>query len=491
MMDTGILLRPARAAHHMLLMYNNHLTKKGADMKRFFHLLNRLLSILYKAFPFFVGMYCYYPVFVEQEHSFPFLDSVYSSVKLYSGAIESGVEVGALLQMARFLALAATFNIVINALDRMNDVITRLKLFSPNATVVYGDSSYVGYIYESLPPGQRIRGEEKLIGGASRYLIMFSGDNANLEFYNRNYESLKDKNVYLMLEDISRQNIENPLITVFSIAENCARQYWRDYPVIRNEKIAIIGFGDVGKNILFYGLQVNLIDPAQHLEYHIYGDGREFRREHTELDQLGPDEVIFHDDGKYEFAQMADFDRVIVCGGTQANCNIAIVSKLFVSAPVSYQIYVYAPNGDIVSNLFGKDRLICFGTTKQTASPEIIFNEKSMEAARRQHESYMKKYGGTPWEKLDAFKRYSNVSSSDYRHVINRLLEEGVSLETAAELEHIRWCRYHYLHNWKYGPAVDTAKRIHNCLVPFSELSEAEKIKDIEAIKSTAEKEYL
>ena len=286
------------------------------------------------------------------------------------------------------------------------------------------------------------------------------------------------------MEGISRQNIENPLISVFSIAENCARQYWKDYPVTCNEKIAIIGFGDVGKNILLYGLQMNLIDPAQHLEYHIYGDGRTFRREHTELGHMEPDEIIFHDDGVYEFAQMTDFDRVIVCGDDQENDNVATVSRLFVAAPVNYQIYIYTPNGDLISNLFGHDRLICFGTTKQTASPEIIFNEKSMEAARRQHEFYFKKYGGTPWDKLDAFKRYSNVSSSDYRYVIDRLLEKGVGMETVAELEHIRWCRYHYLHNWKYAPVTDPAKRLHNCLVPFSELSEAEKLKDIEAIKS-------
>ena len=74
-------------------------------MKGFFHLLNRLLSILYKVFPFFAGMYCYYPVFVEQGRAFPFLDAIYSSVKLYSGAIESGVEAGALLQITRFLEI--------------------------------------------------------------------------------------------------------------------------------------------------------------------------------------------------------------------------------------------------------------------------------------------------------------------------------------------------------------------------------------------------
>ena len=452
-------------------------------MKKILSALRRFISIMYKILPFFIGMYCYYPEFILQDRPFPFLDSIYSSIKLYSGSTESGIPVGALLQLARFLALAATLSIVINALNRMNDLINWLKLFNNRVTVVYGDSDYAEYIFESLPPRLRIRGEEKLIEGAARYLIMFADDTRNLEFYNRNYESLKDRNVYIMLEDIARQNIENPRITVFSIAENCARQYWKDYPVTGDEKIAIIGFENVGKNILLYGLQMNLIDPGQHLVYHIYGDGREFCREHTELAQMAPDEIIFHDDGSYEFAEMADFDRIIICSREEGR-NIAVASKLLVSAPIGHQIYLYAPNGDIITNLFGSERLICFGRAEETASADIIFNEKSMEDARRQHEFYFKKYGGTPWEKLDAFKRYSNVSSSDYMFTINRLLARGVSLDKIAELEHIRWCRYHYLHNWKYDPVTDSAKRVHNCLIPFSELSEAEKLKDIEAIKA-------
>ncbi len=453
-------------------------------MKKLFQLLNKTINVLYKILPFFLGMHCYYPVFVKQERFFPFLDSVYASIKLYSGSTESGIAVGGVLQTARFLALAATLSILINVLNKMNDVLNRLKLFNPNSTVVYGDSSHAGYIYESLNPVSRIRGEEKFINNASRYLLMFSSDTGNLEFYNRNYKSLKDKNVYIMLEDISRQNIENSLITVFSIAENCARQYWKKYPVTQNEKIAVIGFENIGQNILLYGLQINLIAPEQHFEYHIYGDGTGFRREHTELSQMAPDEIIFHDDGIYEFKEMADFDRIIVCGGKDENYNVTIVSKLLVSAPVSHPIYIYAPSGDIVTNLFGSNRLICFGTAKETASAEIIFNEASVEAARRQHEFYFKQYGGVPWEQLDSFKRYSNVSSSDYMYTIDRLLEKGVPLEKIAELEHMRWCRYHYIHNWRYGEDTDQNKRIHNCLIPFSELTNAEKVKDIEAIKS-------
>lgn len=454
-------------------------------MKKFFKYILDIFSLLYKILPFFIGLYCYYPFFINQkDHPYPFLDAAYASLKLYSGCTESGIVIGELLQLARFLALAATFSILVNAFNKMNGIINWIKLFNHNSTVVYGESGYADYLYKQLDRRLRIRGEEDtFVNNASRYMLMFSSDAKNLDFYNRNYEKLKDKNVYIMLDNISRQNIKNRLITVFSIAENCARQFWQNEPVEKSEKIAIIGFGNIGKSILLYGLQVNLIDPGQHFEYHIYGDGTEFRREHTELDQMTPDDIIFHDDGAYEYAEIMDFDRIIICGDMR-DSGIVTASSLIAAAPVKGRIYLYAPNGDIVTNLFGSDRITCFGTAEEIASIDIIFNEKLMEDARRQHEYYYKKYGGTPWEKLDCFRRYSNVSSSDYMNMIKRLIERGVSADRLAELEHIRWCRYHYIHNWKYDAVTDNAARTHNCLIPFNELSEEEKAKDVEAIKS-------
>lgn len=454
-------------------------------MKKFFKYILDIFSLLYKILPFFIGLYCYYPFFINQkDHPYPFLDAAYASLKLYSGCTESGIVIGELLQLARFLALAATFSILVNAFNKMNGIINWIKLFNHNSTVVYGESGYADYLYKQLDRRLRIRGEEDtFVNNASRYMLMFSSDAKNLDFYNRNYKKLKDKNVYIMLDNISRQNIKNRLITVFSIAENCARQFWQNEPVEKSEKIAIIGFGNIGKSILLYGLQVNLIDPGQHFEYHIYGDGTEFRREHTELDQMTPDDIIFHDDGAYEYAEIMDFDRIIICGDMR-DSGIVTASSLIAAAPVKGRIYLYAPNGDIVTNLFGSDRITCFGTAEEIASIDIIFNEKLMEDARRQHEYYYKKYGGTPWEKLDCFRRYSNVSSSDYMNMIKRLIERGVSADRLAELEHIRWCRYHYIHNWKYDAVTDNAARKHNCLIPFNELSEEEKAKDVEAIKS-------
>ena len=57
-----------------------------------------------------------------------------------------------------------------------------------------------------------------------------------------------------------------------------------------------------------------------------------------------------------------------------------------------------------------------------------------------------------------------------------------------SELEHIRWCRYHYLNNWKFGipengKAKDPQNRIHSLLVPNNQLSEGEQEKDRENVR--------
>ncbi len=453
-------------------------------MKKVFEKIKELFGIAYKILPLFIGIYCYYPMYAERENSiYPFWDAIYASLKLYGGSTESGVTVGGLLQFARFLALAATFSILIKIFNKMGDLVNWMKLQGVGSTVVYGDSDYAAHMYESLPPRRRIRGrDDKFIRNAARYVLLYREETAGLAFYSRHYEELKNRNVYIMLEQIDRQNIENPRLVVLNIAENCARQYWKDHPVETSEKIAIIGFDSIGKNILLYGLQLNIIDPRQHFEYHIYGDGREFRREHTKLGKMQPDRIVFHDDGCFAYEEMTDFDRIIICSGEDA--GIVTLSRLLAAVSVQGQVYLYTPNGNVVHNLFGQDRVICFGMAKELGSAESILGDETTRTAQNQHEAYVKQYGGTPWEKLDAFKRYSNISSSDYLDVIKRLIARGVPMETLAELEHVRWCRYHYLHNWDYGPERNDSRRIHNSLIPFSELSEVEKQKDVEAIQS-------
>ena len=102
------------------------------------------------------------------------------------------------------------------------------------------------------------------------------------------------------------------------------------------------------------------------------------------------------------------------------------------------------------------------------------------------------------WKQRDTFTRYSNISSADYHEMrlkILRYLDLPLSLselpesvqDQMAELEHERWCRYHYLNNWTYGipdsgKAKDPVRRIHADLIPFSELPVEERKKDYDTV---------
>ena len=61
-----------------------------------------------------------------------------------------------------------------------------------------------------------------------------------------------------------------------------------------------------------------------------------------------------------------------------------------------------------------------------------------------------------------------------------------------AELEHIRWCRFHFLNYYVYGVPdngknKDDMKRIHEDLTGFGELPSKEQVKDIEAVRAVRE----
>jgi hypothetical protein len=64
---------------------------------------------------------------------------------------------------------------------------------------------------------------------------------------------------------------------------------------------------------------------------------------------------------------------------------------------------------------------------------------------------------------------------------IRSLLE--YSLEALAEAEHDMWMEWHLARDWRYGPKTDTAKRIHQCLRPFTQLPKTETDKDRDSIR--------
>ena len=116
------------------------------------------------------------------------------------------------------------------------------------------------------------------------------------------------------------------------------------------------------------------------------------------------------------------------------------------------------------------------------------------------HENYRVSSGGNlpAWDALGSFLRRSNLASADHLFMKERILlkeDAGASQDfaKAAEIyaslsdeekdkcrriEHERWCRFHYLNNWAFGPIRDNAARIHPLLKPFDELSPEDQAKD-------------
>jgi len=284
----------------------------------------------------------------------------------------------------------------------------------------------------------------------------------------------------------------------------------------------------------------NTFSIDQGVEYHIFGDWREFRTLHYRLDSIAAinmpnpkgDAIYFHPDSWYENLDILDkANRIILCESNEE--NIAILSKIISLCPMGNsqvsenlikEIYIRTAREDIISSLFGSGdnryRIIPFGSTEEICTPEYIINEKLLNRAKGIHEFYIhqQKEKGIDnlegWESLPAFKRYSNITQAD--HIIVKLkllgfdvdwnmLEEGLdenlinmikakikSLEpdeiaVLSEIEHIRWSKYHYLFNWEYSPVRCDAERKHNCLKPFADLSDFDKKKDFAAYEYLAE----
>ena len=96
---------------------------------------------------------------------------------------------------------------------------------------------------------------------------------------------------------------------------------------------------------------------------------------------------------------------------------------------------------------------------------------------------------------MDEFTKSSNYAAAAHDHQKIRLLQEhGASADMSfdelpeqvvdelREIEHIRWCRFHFMNNWSYAPGgKDRANRTHHYLVPYSELSQAVKANDGDA----------
>lgn len=438
----------------------------------------------------------------------PFVQALYRCLRMY--IMEYDAEpANALVEIARWWAVIATASGVMLAINLLGGKLRNfLRYICGNSIAVYGPDSEKQELLEAL--GRKgIEGKDKLVR-AHRYILLGS-EEENFDFYTTHLSKLKNRTVYLKCHSLQSQSASDPNLRLFCPEETAARIFWKQnflYPEseasCHQMKIVFLGFGKLGEELLLSALQNNIFSPSQRIEYHIFGDGDNFTAIHTQLTQL-EDSVTFYSDPWHNHIKLISrANRVIVLSQED---QLALLKDLLLST-IRPRIDVFAANTTGIALLAGHNRLQVFDWQAVGQKPENILGDLLYERAKRINLRYAKLYGGVEetdankeaeWNKLDTFTRYSNISSADYHEICLKIFDymglphdaaqlSAQQLELFAELEHIRWCRYHYLNNWRQGiptngKSKDAAQRIHKDLVPFSSLTDGEKEKDRENIR--------
>lgn len=418
-----------------------------------------------------------------------FSNALYAAFALYfTNPISDAYNI--FVEAARWTAPLVTATAILCVLQSVWDALRyRIKLLRKKDSVaVYSDSEChiefskdVSVIY----PGDRFKSY------ARSHIMMFSSDEKNLQFYEEHKDELADGEVFIAIKDIECSFL-NSLgnITVFDINATIAGMLWKEISLwnIGFSVYNIVIWGDniLTGNIISTGLQLNLFSRNQKVIYHVITDNANFKVRHSELRLMNNDEIHYHNkDDSNIWNLISEADIVIVPDVPDAEMMQTIVVKAGDS-----KVYYYSPHsGDLVS-YFSQGSIIPFGRDDMVFTDDNIRRFKLFCKAVKLNEHYANLYNTERnWNALSGFLKGSNISAAAFGEVLFDL-NSRISEEEQAELEHIRWCRFYFLNYYtfgipKNGKKRDDKRRIHKDLVAYNELDQAEKLKDLDAIRIT------
>jgi hypothetical protein len=147
-----------------------------------------------------------------------------------------------------------------------------------------------------------------------------------------------------------------------------------------------------------------------------------------------------------------------------------------------------------------------FECLDETITIDVVVHEALDVLARAMHNAYLNTQlanGATlrsdasliPWSKLPAHKKKANQHAAAHMDVKLRIANclamdldakepeavfppDDLMMELLAQLEHRRWMADKYLAGYSYGEVRDEDRMLHPDLVPWEELTEADKEKD-------------
>jgi len=447
--------------------------------------LKRILTVILPLVPFVLG-YIGYKIGGKEQS-----DALYGSLLLYKGYYLNNAT-NIWLEFARWLAMIVTLSIIVRCSKTVwNNIVWQIDCFFDDSVAVYSnDKIRFGKETHEFYPNH-------VIEKAKSHIILKDSDAESFKFYAENKDLLKNKKVYIGLREIDLGLVaENPRVNYFDINGSISRILWRRIALWRKAQkeitISIYGDGDLAEMILTNALLHNLYLLDQKITYNVIGMNP-FVLKHPEFKTMNSD-VINHFTDKFEGIEaIRNSDYVIVAD----ELPVGKLQTIVANCGKAKEIYYYSRHEGDFADCVYLSKLEPFGRDKEIYTDENIRQEALLRKAKELNRVYAEKYNGeSDWNKLSGFLKWSNISSADFMHVLKEIMSKGAALEDLSiektneysELEHIRWCRFHFINYWNYGipengKNKDNEKRIHKCLCQYSELSEEDKQKDRDLVE--------
>ncbi len=315
--------------------------------------------------------------------------------------------------------------------------------------------------------------------------------------------NISDLPVEVYAKTVNGEDTLSGNIHFFQCYECCAREYWRQKPLLRRERrIVLIGFGHYGAALLKYAILTNVLSPDHHVAYHIFGDAAQFLQMH---DQLGAafsmqreaedrDSLIFHaDDWAAAHEVLAAADRIILCDDDeQTGWNIFWNLRRYYLIRGRIDLRSSRPIPDVPH----------FGVISDIYTPEHVLQTTLNQVAVSMNNLYRSSHpeSALDWAHLSDNLRQSKIAASEHLFVKVRILlgeetlteltadtlarayavyceniQDPARLDEYREIEHLRWLRFYLFHNWTYGSLRKPALRQDPGIRAYESLSPQER----------------
>ena len=287
----------------------------------------------------------------------------------------------------------------------------------------------------------------------------------------------------------------------FSRKEIISRCYWRDHPVLPDEKlIVLIGSGSIAAELLERALLTNVFEPGRYVSYHVFGDSSYFRNTHPEAVKAlcggnpKDDALFLHEEcWEHHSSIIRRADRIIICEDDDKG-SLGTYKELLKWFPTAASIHVRL-DSDI-------ERIESFGSSGSIFSLRSLVRDDINRLAVTLHDIYSEGSDSpVAWNDLSDHLKRSNIAAADHMIVKVRYLLDDYGItelsedncrkayeifssadpqerDVCREMEHRRWMRFHQMYNWAYAPERNDLMRRHPMMVQYQDLSEEDKEKD-------------